>query len=87
MSFIPVGFVIIWARRSPVRPISATLLATAVAVMLAAGKFLFHGRHMAVTDIVVQATGALLGALLAWRWAHRQAQEPTDALHTTGTPA
>jgi hypothetical protein len=69
LSFIPVGFLIVWARRPPVRPIPATLLATVLAVMLAAGKFLFHARHMTVADIVMQAAGALLGALLAWRWA------------------
>src|SRR6185437_7942671 len=65
LSFIPVGFLIVWARRPPVRPIPATMLATALAVVLAAGKFLFHGRHMAVADIVMQVAGALLGALLA----------------------
>ena len=59
-------------------PIPATMLATALAVVLAAGKFLFHGRHMAVADIVMQVAGALLGALLAWRLAHRHAQDPPD---------
>jgi len=70
LTFIPVGFVIVWARRPPLRPIPATLLATGIAVVLAAGKFLFHLRHMAVADIVVQTAGALLGALLAWRLVH-----------------
>jgi hypothetical protein len=78
LSFIPVGFLIVWTRRPPVRPIPATMLATALAVVLAAGKFLFHGRHMAVADIVMQVVGALLGALLAWRLAHRQALDPPD---------
>jgi len=35
----------------------------------------------------VQSAGALLGALLAWRWAHRRAQEPPDSPHMTGIPA
>jgi hypothetical protein len=78
LSFIPVGFLIVWARRPPVRPIPATLFATALALVLAAGRFLFHGRHMAVADIVMQAAGGLLGALLAWRLVHRQAQDPPD---------
>ena len=70
LSFIPVGFLIVLARRPPVRPVPATLLAAALAVMLAAGKFLFYGRHAAVADIVVEAAGGLLGALLAWRLTH-----------------
>ncbi len=83
LSFIPVGFLTVWVRRPPLRPVPATLLATGLAVMLAAGRFLFHGRHMAVADIVVQTMGALLGALLARRLAHRrQAQHPPDASHT-----
>ena len=74
LTFIPVGFLIVWARRPPLRPVPATLLATGLAVVLAAGKFLFHGRHMHVSHIVVQAIGALLGALLAWRLAHQRQQ-------------
>jgi len=87
LSFIPVGFLIVWARRPPVRPVPAVLLAAALAVVLAVGKFLFHGRHTDVADILVQSAGALLGALLAWRWAHRRAQEPPDSPHMTGIPA
>ena len=79
LSFIPVGFLIVWARRPPVRPVPATLLAAVFAVVLAAGKFLFHGRHTEAADIVVQTAGALLGAFLAWRWAHRQAREQLDS--------
>ena len=70
LSFILLGFLIVLARRPPMRPIPATLLAVALAVALAAGKFLFHGRHTAVLNIVVEAAGGLLGALLAWRLAH-----------------
>jgi hypothetical protein len=66
--FVPVGFLLVWARRPPIRPIPAALLAAGLAVLLAAGKFLFYGRHMAVADIVMQTAGGLLGALLAWRW-------------------
>src|SRR5262249_14279527 len=87
LSFIPVGFLIVWARRPPGRPVPATLRAAALAVVLAAGKFLFHGRHTGVADIVVQSAGALLGALLAWRWAHRRVREPPDYTHAAGIPA
>jgi hypothetical protein len=69
LSFIPVGFLIVWTRRPPVRLLSATLLAAALAVMLAAGKFLFHDRHTSVADVVMQVAGALFGAWLAWRLA------------------
>jgi hypothetical protein len=47
-----------------------------LAVLLAAGTFLFHGRHTTVAYIVVEAIGALLGALLASRLAGRQARDP-----------
>src|SRR5262245_6146229 len=70
LSFIPIGFLIVWVRRPPVRPIPATLIAAALAVLLAAGKFFFHGRHMAVADLVVQTAGALIGALVAW-WCYQ----------------
>ena len=71
--FVPVGFLIVWARRPPMRPIPATLLAAGLSVLLAAGKILFYGRHIAVADVVMQTAGALLGALLAWRWARHRA--------------
>src|SRR5262249_32695302 len=70
LSFVPVGFLIVWARRPLVRPIPATLCAAALAVMLAAGKFLFAARREIVADIVMQVVGALLGVLLAWRLAN-----------------
>lgn len=70
LSFIPVGFLIVLARKPPVRPVPATLLAAALAVVRAAGKFLFYGRHAAVADIVAESAGGLLGAVLAWRLAH-----------------
>ncbi len=65
LSFIPLGFLLAWTRRPPVSVIPVTLLATALAVLLAAGKFLFLGRHMAVADIPEQAAGAFVGAFLA----------------------
>ncbi len=83
LAFIPVGFLLARARRPLVRPVPATLLATGLAIVLAAGKFLFHGRHMAVADIVVQAAGALLGALLA-SWLARRRPGPAQ---TNGLPA
>ena len=65
LSFIPVGFLLVWTRRPPRSPVSATLLATAFAVLLGAGKFLFHGRHTSVTNLLMEVAGAWLGAWLA----------------------
>jgi VanZ like family len=65
VSFVPVGFLLAVSRRPPLRPVPTALLATAIALTLAAGKFLVHGRHIGVDDVVVEITGALLGALLA----------------------
>jgi hypothetical protein len=70
LSFIPLGFLIVLSGRPPVRLAPATLLAAALAVMLGAGKFLFHARHASVVDIMMQAAGGLLGALLASRLAY-----------------
>lgn len=67
LSFVPVGFLIVWVRRPPVRPIPAILLAAALAVVLAAGKFLFDAPREIVADMVMQVVGALLAVLLAWR--------------------
>jgi hypothetical protein len=69
LSFIPLGFLVVLARRPPRPPVPATLVVAVLAVALAAGKFLFHGRHAAVLNIVLEATGGLLGVLLAWRLA------------------
>ena len=71
--FVPVGFLIVWTRRPPMRPIPATLLAAGLSVLLAAGKVLFYQRHIAVADVVMQTAGALLGVLLAWWWARHHA--------------
>jgi hypothetical protein len=65
VSFVPVGFLAAVSRRPPLRPLPATLIATAIALTLAAGKFLFHGRHIGVDDVVVEIAGGFLGALLA----------------------
>jgi hypothetical protein len=70
LSFISFGFLIVLARRPPVRPIPASLLAGAFAVTLAAGKFLFHARHTSLTTVVMEAFGGLLGAFLATWLAH-----------------
>ena len=77
--FVPVGFLIVWARRPPIHPIPATLLAAGLIVPLAVGKLLFYGRHIAVAEVVTQTAGALLGALLAWRWARYRAPGPEAA--------
>ena len=76
LAFVPVGFLLAWTRRPPMRPIPATLLAAGIAVILAAGKFFFHGRHMAMADIVMQTAGGLLGVVLARRWAARNTPDP-----------
>ena len=70
LSFIPVGFLIVLSRRPPMRPVPATLLAAALAVALAAGKFLFYARHTSLAILVMEIVGGLLGALLASRLAH-----------------
>jgi hypothetical protein len=82
MSFIVVGFLIGGSRRPRVRVFPTTTLALLFALAIAAGKFLFHGRHTAVTDIVVQTLGALLGACFAWGWSRRgvRAGPPPDNL-------
>lgn len=79
LSFIPLGFLIVLARSRPLRPVPATLIAAALAVALAAGKFLFQGRHAAVLNIVMEATGGLLGVLLARRL--------TSARRSTASPS
>jgi hypothetical protein len=71
LTFIPAGFLIAWARRPPIRPVPTTVLAGALAVLLAAGKFLFSARHTSLGNVLAQAIGALLGALLAWWLAGR----------------
>jgi hypothetical protein len=81
LSFIPLGFLIVWARRPPVSPLSATALAAGFALLLAAGKFLFHARHTSLVNVLMEIAGALLGALLAWRLAHTQ--RITTWLHRT----
>jgi glycopeptide antibiotics resistance protein len=69
VTFVPVGFLLGRARRAPPRVLPATLAAAGIALALAAGKFLFHGRHTAVADVVVELLGGLAGALLARRLA------------------
>lgn len=76
VSFIPVGFLIVWARRPPGRAVPATVLAAVLAVVLAAGKILFHGRHISVAAIVMEIFGASLGALLASRLAQSNKGTP-----------
>jgi hypothetical protein len=78
LSFTPVGFLIVFARRPPVRLLPASVLAALLAVVLAGGKFLFHGRHTAVTMVVMEAAGGLLGALLA-HWLSRTKSPPLEA--------
>ena len=72
LTFVLVGFLAVWARRPPFRVASATLLATGFAVLLAAGKLLFYGRHVSGADVLVEAFGALVGALVAVRIARAE---------------
>lgn len=64
VSFVPVGFLIVTTHRAKLSVPTATLVAAAIALCLAAGKFLF-ARHTAVADIAVEVLGAFLGALVA----------------------
>jgi hypothetical protein len=81
MSFMVVGFLIAGTRRPRVRVPPATALALLFASALGAGKFLFHGRHTELTDIVVQTIGALVGALCVWGWSRRAVRaDPPPAL-------
>ena len=73
LSFIPVGFLLIWTWRPAVRVPSATFIAFGIAVVLALGKFLFDGRHTSAADLVVQLVGGLVGAVLG-HWALRKAR-------------
>lgn len=71
VSFVPVGFVLVFTRRPTLRStdvLVAVACALGIAAVLAGGKLLFSERHLAVADLVVQAAGALCGALLATSW-------------------
>jgi VanZ family protein len=74
LSFIVVGFLIMWTRRPPLGVPIATITAFGLAVVLAVGKFFFDGRHTSIADLVVQSLGGLIGAMLA-RWALRDAEQ------------
>jgi VanZ family protein len=67
LSFVAVGFLIMWTRRPAVGVLSVTIMAFGLAVMLALGKFFFDGRHTAVADLVAQFLGALIGAMIGQR--------------------
>jgi VanZ like family len=78
LSFIVLGFLIMWTHRPAVGVASATLTAFGIAVVLALGKFFFHGRHTSVADLVVQFVGGLIGAMLG-QWALREAKQSRPA--------
>lgn len=87
LSFVPVGFVMAFVRRPLVRPAPVALGAALLALLLAAGTFLFHGRHTAVIYVVVDVIGALLGALLASRLTQSQGDGPHRQAPTPGPQA
>jgi hypothetical protein len=68
LSFVPIGFLVVAAGRPPLRLLPATLLTTATALALGAGKFLFRARHTALADVTVEIVGGFTGVLVA-RWA------------------
>lgn len=75
VSFVPIGFLLVWARRRSVpRPRAvavAVAIAVGIALALAAGKLFFQYRHLAAADIVLQVVGAFVGAFIATRWQRR----------------
>lgn len=72
VTFIPAGFLLVWSRRPPMHPVTATLITAALAVLLAAGKFLFADRHTSLANVIGQVIGGLIGALLARRLARSE---------------
>jgi hypothetical protein len=78
LSFIVVGFLIMWTRRPAVGVPSATIMAFGLAVVLALGKFFFDGRHTSIADLVVQSLGGLIGAMLG-HWALGEAEQRRSA--------
>ncbi len=72
LSFLPVGFLLVRCRRPPLRPVTAVVCVAALAVVLAAGKIFFADRHTSLGVVLLQVTGGLLGALLAWWLARRR---------------
>jgi hypothetical protein len=68
LSFVLVGFLLVWSGRPAVTVPSATIMGFGLALVLALGKFFFDGRHTSVADLVVQFVGSLVGAMLG-RWA------------------
>jgi hypothetical protein len=69
LAFILVGLLVARWRQPPVRAVPAIVFVVALAVVLAAGKFLFEDRHTSVGVVVLQVTGGVLGVVLALRTA------------------
>lgn len=83
VSFVPIGFLLVWCRRRSAprstQVVVAAAIALGIAVALAAGKPFFMNRHLAVADLVVQVVGALVGAYAAVHWATRRLRPPTGS--------
>jgi Concanavalin A-like lectin/glucanases superfamily len=67
LAFIPVGLLVVQWRQPPVHRVPAIAFVATLAVVLAAGKFLFEDRHTSVGVVVLQVAGGLLGVVLAAR--------------------
>ena len=70
LSFIPVGFLVVWSRRPPLSPIVRHPAGRCTrGTGLGAGKYLFYARHTSVANLLMQVAGAWFGAWLASRLA------------------
>ena len=87
LSFIPVGLLIMWTRRPPVRVLSATIMAFGIAAVFALGKFLFDGRHTSAADLVMQLLGGLIGAMLGLWWLRKAKQSKSASSESPDSPA
>ncbi len=87
LSFVLLGFLLTVARRPPPRAMVTVPLAVGLALLLAAGKLLFNGRHLSAADLVVQGLGAALGVWLGGRFLRGRAETSGTAHHHGPEPA
>jgi hypothetical protein len=72
-----IGLLLMAVRRPPPHPVVAWALTVGLAMLLAAGKFLFGGRHASIGDIAFAAVGAAGGVAIAVLVASRRQQTAT----------